>query len=583
MNQEARHMAMQGFALLGAQRYQEALVLLFRSLQMDPAQSDVLMTLGHLRQLGGQVVEATPFFQAALALDPEHPLAHGKLGRIAAWKGDWAEALAHYRRTVDVGRRPPPPGFLEERIESTDRTVIGAYEWMIRILAQTDDFARMAEVIDEAVARHPDAPEIRHEAFEGWLSAGDLDKAREHLEALLRLRIPPARAGLARRYDLLCRWMEDTLAQAVPEAAGAYRGNGKPPLVIAIAVWGESYVRGFLDHYLRSMAAPGNLPELARHFDIRFAVVTTEESRDRIRAGGAERRLAGTAGFDYFIMPEGMVANLGHADATKFIYRTYVLAQHVAVAYAQAIGAAISFSIPDGIIADGSYGRVGRLATTEGVEGVFVQAPAVAEKGFVAELNRYSPPSDAPLVISPRDLMAMGARNLHPFLEQRVVCPANQDFSESRSLLLWWGPDGLVAHILHWHPIYVSAERLRRYQPFRYVSIDAVLPAFLFPDPADWHRIHLVVDSDEFGFMGTIQDDRRIPTLGKPFSVDDFKTYFRNSEQLRDIGRWMFRYKVRFTGFLPPGIERDQMVYDPAIVEAVTGEPAIAPRREGDG
>jgi hypothetical protein len=575
MTGPAEEAARLGFALLRERRFQEGLALLVEAHRLDPARSDVLLVLGHMRQLGGQVAEAKPFFLEAVTVEPERPFGHAKLGRIAGWLGHWDEALAHYRAAVDAAVMPPPPCFVEQGIESAESTSVSAYSWMIQILAENDRFAEMAVVIGEATTRHPGAPSIHRQAFEGWLTAGEPGRAADSLRTMTRCRLDPGALAEVARYSRLCTWMEESRRQAVPAVAGKFRRDARSPLVIAIAVWGDGYVRGFLDYYLRSMAAPGNLPALAAHFDVRFAVVTTAGGREQIQASPVARRLDGIVAFDYFLIPGDLIARSGHEDDSKFVYRLYTMAMHVGVAYAQAIGAAISFSIPDGIIADGSFGNLARLVAEKNPDGVFAQGLTVAERGLLGAIDDFGIPLEEPLAVPPRDLMALGARHLHPFLEQRIVCPASQDFSSIRSAAFWWERDGLVGHIFHWHPIYVSAERLQRYRAFRYVSIDGTLPQFLFPDPADWRGIHLVVESDEFSFLGTIQEERRVPSSGHPFSVEDFASYYRHSEQVRDISRWMFRHRVKYVGFVPPGLDPGQMTYNPALITAICGEPPV--------
>ena len=580
MTAEARQVAAEGFSLIVAGRPREGMARLIRSYRLEPKQPDVLLTIGHLQQMGGQVVEAEPFFSAAVNLEPNRPYGHAKLGRIAAWRGEWEEAITHYRHALATAQAPPPPSFVEAKIESVDVTCVMTYQWLIKILGENDRFIEMEHAIEEALSCYPMVLPIQRQAFESRLTAGRIDKAREHLDKLATFGRPPEEQEEFHRYSLLCGWMGETLRQTVPAVAADYakedrRKDGKPPLVIAVAVWGESYVKGFLDYYLRTMAAPGNLPALAEAFEVRFALVTTASGREQIQRSGVEGRMTGIARFDYFLMPDDLVAKTSHAYNTVFIYRLYIMAMHVAIAYAQEIDAGITFSIPDAIVADGSFGYVAKMAMADSIEGVFAQAPTVAETGLLADVDRMTPAAGEPIVLSARDLMALGANHLHPNLTLRLLSPSNTDFSDSKSILYWWTPEGLVAHTFHWHPVYVSAARLARYRVFRYVSIDAILPQLLFPEPKDRDAIHLVTDSDTFGFLGTIQDDRDMPSSGRPFSEKDFTLYYRHSEQVRDLGRWFFRHRIRYSGFVPPDLDPADMTYDPALVARLSGAEPI--------
>ena len=125
----------------------------------------------------------------------------------------------------------------------------------------------------------------------------------------------------------------------------------------------------------------------------------------------------------------------------------------------------------------------------------------------------------------------------------------------------------MVGHLFHWHPVYVSANRLKQYSKFRYVSIDAILPELLFPNSNEWDKIHLVTRSDDFGFVTLGPSNKEIPSTGKPLCMDDLKRYYASGIDVRDIGRWMFRHKVTYSGFLPANLPKSEMTYDVSLLD----------------
>lgn len=557
-------------------QYQPGLAAINAALQQAPDNPDVLLAIGFLHQLQGKHIESEPYFRKVLEMCPSRPFVHARLGLIAQWKGLHDEALNHFRKALNFVPNPGPPGLIERRIHAPSKTSEMCHLSIIEILSGQLRFDEAERAISDALQYHPDSTAICQRAADSWIQAGKTGKAIEVLRRLLLMDPRSATSKEAMRKITLCGWIEEALSVSVPNAAQAYQEASHPPLVIAVVVWGDSYVQGFLDTYLRSLAAPGNGPALADHFDIRFAVITTERGRNQIQASDAEVRFSGVASFDYLLMSETMIDALTHAESADFIYQVYFTASHVAIAYAQAIGAAISFATPDAIVADGSYGWVGQITARGEVDGIFATGVGVIEESFFAALRNFTSPDGYTISVGAPDLMKIGVQYLHPSFAQRIVCPSNQDFSQINTTLFWWVEEGLAAHILHWHPIFISAERLRRYKKFRYVSIDGVLPQLLFPDQGDRALIHLATQPDEYRFLATDQRDRKTPTTGHSFDPAIYHHWYKTTLDLTDISRWMFRHRILFRGFTPGNIPPEDLCYSPDFIKEITGEEAIS-------
>jgi len=538
------------------------------ALNIAPDALEALLIMGLLESRLGQIEESEDLFNKANKIDPNRPFTLANLGRLAFRRGDYIEAMEWFDQTVQSAKTPPPPSIIEQTIEPSELTSIRTYGIMIQNLADRELFEEMAEVIEQATEIHKAAPQIHTQAFSGWLNAGNTKMAADHLAKLIRLKPSLEIVNEAQRHLALCKWMDKSLEETVPAAARRFTAGDNPPLVIAIAAWGESYIADFLNLYLRSMEAPGNLPAISQSFDIIFAVVTTKEGQAQLKNSGIEERLAGTAHFEYFAMPSSMVRRSNHLDSTRFIYRTYIQANHIAIAYAQAIGAAINLGVPDAIVADGAFANLAHWALEEKKQAVFAQGLVVSEETFSQSLLADNNGS-RPIAIQARDLMARSAKHLHHLVKNRIVSPSNKDFSEVKSAIFWWGEDGLMGHLIHWHPVYISAERLKKYKDFRYVSIDAILPQLLFPKPDEWNKLHLVTQSDDFGFVTLGPANKSIPSTGKPFDVNAIAQYYHHGIDVREIGRWMFSHKVTYGGFCPSSIPDQEKNYDPRIIDYI--------------
>ena len=77
-------------------------------------------------------------------------------------------------------------------------------------------------------------------------------------------------------------------------AAIAPRSDRPPPRCVEclLPVWGQRYVRQFLEVGLPTLLAPGNLPALAATLPTRFVILTRLDDDDYIRRHVAFRRLS---------------------------------------------------------------------------------------------------------------------------------------------------------------------------------------------------------------------------------------------------------------------------------------------------
>jgi len=91
-----------GTFLLGQRDLEGAAGAFERALRANPKDTVSLVNLGGLELARGRPDRAQTLFEAALALDPEDPVAHKNLGTIFAQQGRTADAVAHYRRYLEI-------------------------------------------------------------------------------------------------------------------------------------------------------------------------------------------------------------------------------------------------------------------------------------------------------------------------------------------------------------------------------------------------------------------------------------------------------------------------------------------------
>jgi len=130
-------------ALAESGRAQEALSVLERARKAHPTNTQVLLNVGTVHLIGGELGRARSAFEAALDLDPGVARAHNSLGVIAAREGHMSEAVSRWRRAValdpqdyqtlynlgsylwQAGRREEARGYLEAYLRSAPKALEG--------------------------------------------------------------------------------------------------------------------------------------------------------------------------------------------------------------------------------------------------------------------------------------------------------------------------------------------------------------------------------------------------------------------------------------------------------------------------
>jgi hypothetical protein len=272
--------------------------------------------------------------------------------------------------------------------------------------------------------------------------------------------------------------MTDAPAPADPPEVAAR------PLHLILAVWGEPYIRIFLDITVPSLLAPGNVPALGRQVAHRLRIFTPEADWPRIAAAPVMQALARHLAVEHVAIPAP-----GRDDKYRIITRSH----QRSLAEAEAAGAAVVFLSPDFVLADGCLRTLGRHAAAPVV---LMSSPRAALPGMAPGLAALrAEAADAVLAVPPRRLM--GLAMAHPHAVTRSLFWSAPDFTTWPSILMWQpDPETWLARVFHAHPILVDPARLEAgFVAGMTGTIDGDLIDAVRAPPGD---IVLLTDSDDF-------------------------------------------------------------------------------------
>ena len=270
--------------------------------------------------------------------------------------------------------------------------------------------------------------------------------------------------------------------------------NGRPPvaarrgvepaalepiaLQVIIPVWGERFVRDFLDVVLPLHLSPENVPALARRPGSAYVVYTCQRDVPLFERNSFFQRMRHLVDTQIRIIPEPIVAP---HEAMSDSYRD-------ALAKTKPGDVGFVFLAADLIIADGTFGALGALADS-GKRCVFVAGPRVVAESFSAAVRNRRSVIDEAIAIPPREMSELGLAHLHPISSSHCW---DSDFFNTHPSHLYWKieDEGLLARCFHLHPILVRPADDVNFRK----TIDDDYIVHACPDP---ETIHIVTDSDE--------------------------------------------------------------------------------------
>lgn len=179
-----------GAVFLRQQRIRESLENYERAMAISPA-GQVLSSMGTLYFQQGDVQKAADTYRRAIAVRPNASMTHRNLGDALARLGRRDEALASYRRAVELAE--------------ADRLVNPADMQNLANLAlfhaKAGDAADARRCIEEAVQRGGDDQTVRVRAAQAYAVLGSVDEALAALARAIALNYPPSEAATAVEFD----------------------------------------------------------------------------------------------------------------------------------------------------------------------------------------------------------------------------------------------------------------------------------------------------------------------------------------------------------------------------------------------
>jgi len=260
-----------------------------------------------------------------------------------------------------------------------------------------------------------------------------------------------------------------------------------------VAVWGETYIRTFLDCSLPSQFADGNLPALAAR-DVTYLIYTRPDDVETIARDPAIRTLEGYATVEIRAFtdedlkkdgwfPEGYVGNL---------MRMTWCTEH-ALRSLQGSDTAYFFLNPDSVWANGAFKHADDLQR-RGIRAAMALGFITIRPHVVSALEAFTRP-DRPGVIDiqPRELVRVAIDCLHPLAISRLV---TQDGNRFRSAFYWpVGTEGFVTRSFILHPIFtrprVSLDPLNCTVDYRFVQQAGIRP----------DEVAIITDSDDLFYI----------------------------------------------------------------------------------
>ena len=270
------------------------------------------------------------------------------------------------------------------------------------------------------------------------------------------------------------------------------------PFYFFVVLWGATFRRYLLRYCLPSLLAPHNLPSLTQTHQNKLLICTTQEDWRALLLDPVIIALQTYLEIVWLEIPPPpphvssyQHMGVGHKMATMRCFQD------------QAYGIALT---PDMLMADGTLSAVQKHALN-GIQVIFCGVVRLAEETFFADLVREgigtqdNLPTSDPVVLSPRQLVALNLKNFHS--ETECYDFNSAAYRVHSPMTLWRLPDqqGLILHSLSWCPVLIDYGAIHSHstQPLEDWTIDG---DYIYTNFKDCPHIYVCQDSDEMMLSG---------------------------------------------------------------------------------
>lgn len=286
-----------------------------------------------------------------------------------------------------------------------------------------------------------------------------------------------------------------------------------------LAVWGEQYIRQFMDLSLRSLLAPGNIPGLAEHAETTFVFLTRKIDRKTFTGHSLFKRLSRYCRVEFVTIDDLIFS--GNYSATL----TLAYERGMRHAGNQMLSTYFIYLVADYVLADGSLLNL-LPHMKRGVSGITAGNYQVIEEDLLETFKMRVNKTTGVLSIPPRELVSLTLPHLHPLTVANIV---NQNYSHTdHTNRLFWRVDKntLVGRFYLRHMLCIRPE------VDNYVigaSCDYSFISEMCPSGNVWH----IADSDEYCVIEL-----------QPFAHEQkFIKYgpFKQKNIVRGLSKWITR------------------------------------------
>jgi len=409
------------------------------------------------------------------------------LGEVLALNGEVDEAICAYRSALELSA------------DSAVRTRLAELLMRGNILTEARELFDAAAANAEALKNWGARLLVDYnELADANFAAGDLSAALDCHDAALKLAPGFSDAKLGAALKVHIDHVVNSLTPAIAAAA-----SGGPTYHAAAVVWGEKFVRNFLEYCLSSLLAPGNIPFLAEREKVLFIVYSTPESIEAIDTAPQFRKLQDYAEVLFVEIPEHLIVATKREDIPPNLRYTNTLqllsAQHyIATSLARSKGAGAMYVVPDWIYSENCLSAAFEIMQRDGKEIFAAPILLAGAEGMRSGLQGDFKPNDA-LSVSAPNLARLAVANLHSSWRQFVAAGDGFEARQIPTWMLWpFGEAGLVMHAFHWSVFLVARDGFKNYTGQRFWTIDHRFLDVLVQDEADWRRVAICRDMTEF-------------------------------------------------------------------------------------
>lgn len=275
---------------------------------------------------------------------------------------------------------------------------------------------------------------------------------------------------------------------------------------VVLPLWGEAYVRRWIEISLPSLLAPGNLPALAAAHSTKLLLYTTQADLPAITAAPAVAALRRVCGLR--LIPFAASVAEFHGTSTNIIMTTL---HNRGLAQAWQDDHGVVFLVGDVLVADGTLRSVVR-AVAAGRRALLTQGVQAAQEAIAPLVAAAGRGPDGALSLAPRRLARIALDTMH--WSARLQLWTAPRFTAHPSMIYWpLETRALLMRCFHYFPLFIHPER--PCQAGSTIDNDFVDKALARPEDCA-----AIEDSDDGLLLDVLDPARAALNPGVPFPAN---------------------------------------------------------------